>query len=280
MKAISYWCVAILFTTAIFFSCKKESKQDIPNSTVYDSISVAEIYHLDNDSTKPSCSLRIKYIYPTQCENADILAKIQGELNYALFEDEKYEKTAPSEAISEYVKDYIEIYKKDIAEQFEKWNESDEVDEYFSYYKTLSTNILFDMSGLLSYQVEIMDYKGGSASSSTFRNVVLNLSTGKRISEQDIFIPDYQSPLNSLLIQKIVEKNNGKTFDELLDLGYLGIEDLSSNGNFYVDNKGITYIFNPLEYSISTLGEIRIFLPYLEIKDLLTQNSPISVLID
>lgn len=269
----------VILVFAMFFSCETNKKSDAPNDIVYDSVSVAKIYHLENDSTKPSCSLKINYIFPVKYSNQEVLNKMQSELNFAFMEDEKYEKLSPADAVDKYIEDYIDNYKQDASEQFPDWAESDDPEDYFSYYKTLSTKVLFDKGGLVSYQITSMDYKGGANSSTSYRNAVINLSTGESIYEKDIYIADYKDVLNPLLIKKIVEQNNVQTPEDLLMYGYWGIEDLTSSNNFSIDDKGITYIFNPGEYSAPTLGEIRVFLPYNEIKIILKEGSPISGLV-
>ncbi|MDR1882533.1 MAG: DUF3298 and DUF4163 domain-containing protein [Prevotella sp.] len=267
-----------LFTLsfAVFTSCKTEKKMNASNEITYDSISVARIYHLDNDSTKPSCSLKIKYIFPVKYADSNVLASVQQGLNFTLTEDEKYEGLKPQDAVDKYVEDYIEKYKNDAKEQFPDWEESGDTEDYFSYYKTLDTKVVFDMNGILSYQISSMDYKGGANSSTAYRNIVIDLKTGAILNEQDIFLPEYRKPLNAVLTRKIVEQNKVQKPEDLLELGFWGIEDLTSNENFSVDNKGLTYIFNPGEYSAPSLGEISIFLPYDEIGELLKDNSPIS----
>lgn len=275
MKAIkSSFCLFVM-ALLVLSSCKTEKKTDVPNDVVYDSISVARIYHLDNDSTKPSCSLKINYIFPIKYTDEKVLANMQKELNYAMMEDEKYEDLKPAAAVDKYIEDYIENYKNDAKEQFPDWQDSHDTEDYFSYYKTLNTKILFDMGGITSYQISSMDYKGGANSSTAYRNIVLDLQTGNTVKEQDIFRSEYKKLLNDMLIRKIVNQNKVQKPEDLLEFGYWGIEDLTSNNNFSVDSTGLTYIFNPGEYSAPSLGEIRVFLPYNEIQDMLNINSPI-----
>lgn len=268
-------CVTLIIT-CLLFSCKKPGGNAEPNNIVFDSVNVSKVYHLDNDSTKPSCSLKIQYIFPVEYKNKDVLNKIQGELNVALMEDETYQLLSPSDAVKKYAEDYITNYKQEAETQFGNWEESDESEDYFSYYKTIKTNIVFDKADLLSYQVVSMDYKGGASSSTIYRNIVLDLTTGNQLTEKDIFIDDYSKSLNQLLSHEIIKQNGVKSAEDLLELGFWGIEDLTSNNNFSVDEKGLTYIINQGEYSAPSLGEIRIFFPYSEILDLLKENSPIS----
>lgn len=279
MKIILTSISLFVLSFAVFISCKTEKKINTPNAISYDSISVSRIYHLDNDSTKPSCSLKITYIFPVKFADEKILATVQKELNFALMEDEKYEPMKPQDAINKYVEDYVEKYKTDAKEQFPDWQESGDTEDYFSYYKTLDTKVIFDMDDILSYQISSMDYKGGANSSTAYRNIVIDLKTGNILSEQDIFLPEYRKLLNAILIRKIVAQNKVQKPEDLLEFGYWGIEDLTSNENFLVDNNGLTYIFNPGEYSAPSLGEIRVSLPYNEIRDLLRDNSPISIFV-
>lgn len=278
MKAIITRLGLFFLVTFIWFSCNTDKRSNTPNEITYDSISVSRIYHLENDSTKPSCSLRINYIYPVSYADSAVLTKVQRELNYVLLEDEGYEQLKPADAVNKFITDYIENYKREAKEQFPDWEKSGDTEDYFSFYKTLDSKVLFDMGGLLSYQVSSMDYKGGANSSTLYRNVVIDLETGKRVTENDIFIADYKKMLNAQLIRKILDQNKVMKPEDLLEFGYWGIEDLTSNNNFYVDTKGITYILNPGEYSAPSLGEIRIFLTYPEVDQILKNDSPISYL--
>ena len=278
MKATFYYISLSALILMLAYSCKTEKKSNTPNDIVYDSISIAKIYHLENDSTRPSCSLKIDYLYPTEYSDKQILTKIQQILNLVAMEDEKYEQLPPVDAINEYVEDYINNYKREAKEQFPNWKASGDSEDYYSYYKTLDSKILFDMGGLLSYQVSSMDYKGGANSSTAFRNVVIDLKTGEMITEQDIFMSDYKSELNSMIIKNIIEQNKVQKAEDLIEFGYWGIEDLTSNSNFSVDDRGLTYVFNPGEYSAPSLGAINIFLTYEEIINILKSESPISIL--
>jgi hypothetical protein len=233
---------------------------------------------MDNDSTKPSCTVKIKYIFPVKYADAGILSKIQRELNYAISEDESYEALSPDSAVEKYAEDYIKSYIDEAKVQFPDWAESDETEDYYSFYKSIESKILYDKSKLLSYQVSTMDYKGGANSSTLYKNVVIDLRTGNVITEQDIFIPDYKEVLNTMLTNKIVEQNNVQKAEELLEFGYWGIEDINSNNNFYLDDSGLIYIFNQGEYSAPSLGKIQVFFSFAELSAILKPDSPISFL--
>lgn len=277
MKSIFTRIILSGILLGTFFSCETK-KADSPNEVTYDSLSVSRIYHMDNDSTKPSCTVKVKYIFPVKYSDAGVLSKIQRELNYAILEDESYEALSPDSAVEKYASDYIKNYIDEAKVQFPDWAESDETEDYFSFYRSIDSKVLYDRNKLLSYQVSTMDYKGGANSSTLYKNVVLDLKTGNVVTEQDIFIPDYKKVLNAMLTSKIVEQNNVKTAEELLEFGYWGIEDITSNNNFYLDDKGLTYIFNQGEYSAPSLGKIQVPFSFEELSAILKPDSPISFL--
>lgn len=276
MKIIFTRIGLLFFVFALFFACKTDKQNnDAPNDIVYDTISISKVYHIDDDTIKPSCSLDINYIYPMEYSDQEILKSIQRELNFVLMEDEKYEKLAPKEAVDKYIEDYIANYKREVEEQYPEWEKSGEAGDYFSYRKTLVSSVVFDNAGILSCQVVSTDDKGGANSSKFSRNVVFDLETGNAIQEKDIFLPGYKDILNTLIVRSIMTQNKVADVEDLVAYGYIGVEDLTSNNNFSVDDKGITYIFNPGDYSIFTL-DIEVFLPYAEIKPILKEDSPIS----
>lgn len=278
MKRILYKFVILVgVMLGLMTSCDGNTSGEV-NDITFDSISIAQTYHLDGDQTKPSCSLKVTFLFPTVYANADVLAKLQQELNYVFFEDEAYQNLTPAAAVEQYAKDYIENYKADAKVQFQDWEESGADQEYFSYYKTLEGSIVFNKSNIITYQIMSMDYKGGANSATAYRNITFDLATGNELDEKDIFIADYKKPLTEILFNKIAKKFNAKTSDELYDLGFWGIEDLEPNNNFLVDEKGITYIINQGDGTAPKLGETRIEISYSEILDLLKEDSPIAAL--
>lgn len=259
-------------------SCQNSGKSvGASNNLAFDTVSIVDVYHLDNDSTKPSCSLKINYITPSVYSDTAVLAKIQSELNNVAFESNDYEHISPADAAKKYTADYIESYKSDVKRMFADWQESGETEDYFSYYKTIDSEVLYDLSGILSYQVKSMDYKGGANSYTEYRNVVFDLKTGERLHEKDIFVAEYKKILDPLLLQKLYDQNKVNTVEELYEIGYSRIEDFTSNDNFWINEKGITYIFSQGDYSTPSIGEIKVFFAYGEIKHILKDESPISI---
>lgn len=270
--------LSFIALVTLLASCGGKNQDLTSNEIAFDTISINKVYHLENDSTKPSCSLKVKYIVPIKYADTLILGKIQSELNTSFFGDAIYSPIRPKDAVDKYISDYIEAYKNDAQTLFSNWDESDESDDYFSYYKTLESDITYNKSDILSYQIKSIEYKGGANAYTGYKNIVIDLKTGLPVNEDNLFVSGYKGTLDEMLLLKLMQQNKAKSKDDLFELGYSRIEDFTSNNNFLVDDKGITYIFSQGEYSIPTLGEIKIQIPYEELSLILKENSPISKL--
>lgn len=267
--------VGVLVTVGLS-ACHKSEQKNNTNSLAFDSLKLIKVYHLDNDSTKPSCNLKINFVFPVKGLSEKELAKVKANFISTVF-DQAYADSLPGVAAQSYARDYVRTYKEDAKLFYDDVNESEEPQNYFSYYETLSNHILYNKHNLLSYQVEQLNYKGGTNSFTSFHNYVIDLKTGEFLSEDAIFNPGYERSLNPMFINKLLQMNNAKDISELEDLGYFGIDEIAPNSNFFVDDSGITYIFNKGE--ALSLGEIRIRFSYKELESLLKPNSPLHPLL-
>jgi len=281
MKYITLSWVILL--TAIIISsssCTEKRKVISENDIRFDTISITNVYHLNNDSTQPSCNLKIKLIYPIAFNNKDILPKLQ-QVFLTSFLNSEYGNMSPKEALDKYNEQYVNNYKEDAKIYFEEKEKDSSVDfdNYFSYYENIYNDVTFNKANILSFQVIQSNYKAGANSYEQYNNYVVDLTSGKVINEEDIFRPGYEGVLNTIFKDKLKIINKIQNISDLSDLGYFGVEEISPNNNFLVDENQIIYIFNKGEYSLLQLDEIRIVLPYNEISALLKEESPISVFI-
>ena len=82
-----------------------------------------------------------------------------------------------------------------------------------------------------------------------------------------------------LLVEHIAKQNNVENTKDLENIGFFSIEEIFPNGNFFVDDKGITYTFNEYEIAAYVVGATHVLLPFEELQYLLKQESPIAKLI-
>lgn len=280
MRAIVIGLSAIMSALILMLVTSCEKKQEIKDNDIkFDTISVAKFYHLNNDSTLPSCNIGIILLYPKEYSNEKVLPELQRFVISAMFDD-SYSQMPVNEVIDKYIKGYINNYTEDAKRYLDErlYSNMEAKDRYFSYYEELSNSVLFNSADILVMQFMQSSKKGNNSTFRQFSNYVFDLATGKVLKEADIFKDGYEVVLNRAFKDKLFAANRVDNIHDLEDLGYFGIEEIAPNNNFSVDKEGITYIFNKGEYSVLQSDEIRIFIPYNEILNLLKEQSPISVL--
>jgi len=225
----------------------------------------------------------LEFIYPVSYQDKNILDTIQ-KIFLSYFFGQHYQEVPPTEAVEKYTTNYIENYKEDARIFFKEKvldrSEDASRDNYFSYFETISNNIKYNKADILCFQVIQTNYKGGQNSYKQVHNYTINLVNGKLLTEEDIFVSGYEKVFNTIFKDRLKAENKVTTIHDLEDLGYFGIEEMAPNGNFTIDDKGITYIFNKNEYSVLQLDEIVIFIPYNEIELILKDDSPIAIIFE
>ena len=96
------------------------------------------------------------------------------------------------------------------------------------------------------------------------------------LTEEDIFIGNYQDELSRLLVKHIAKQNKVEDPKELENIGYFSVDEISPNGNFLIDDRGITYTFNEYEIAAYVIGVTNVFLPFEELQSLIRADGPLS----
>ena len=272
--------LVLLLLSLLVTGCNIGGKTSTENPITYDSISVEKVYHLLDNPDNPNCNLEIKFVFPVKYENEEILSNLQTEFVSSYFGD-TYEQLSPEEAVQEYTEDYLASY-KDLEEDFKSEiakSDDSPVGAWFSYYEMSSNQIVYNSKGIISYTVSFENYTGGAHGAHSYNNHVLDLNTGKAIVEEDIFNEGYQDTLAQLLVNQIAKQNDVTDIKELENIGFFSVDEIFPNGNFLVDDTGITYSFNEYEIAAYVVGTTNVYLPYEEIRFLLKEESPISHII-
>ena len=270
--------LVVLFLISVFVSgCNIGTKKTTDNDVTFDSISVDKTYHLLENPENPNCNLQINFTYPAKYDNKDILKKIQQQFVYSYFGD-GYENLSPEEATAKYTEDYLNNY-KDLEDEYKaEVAKADEtpVGAWFSYFEMSSDDVADNKNDILSYTVNFENYTGGAHGAHSFTNHVIDMKTGNLIKEDDIFIEGFQEDLAQILIDRIAKQNTVENPKELENIGFFSIDEIFPNGNFLIDDNGITYTFNEYEIAAYVVGATNVHLPYEEIQYLLKKESPIA----
>ncbi len=97
------------------------------------------------------------------------------------------------------------------------------------------------------------------------------MKTGNLIKEDDIFIEGFQEDLAQILIDRIAKQNTVE-IQRTGEYRFFSIDEIFPNGNFLIDDNGITYTFNEYEIAAYVVGATNVHLPYEEIQYLLKKK--------
>lgn len=296
MKRITTYITVATLLYLLSIGCNQPGKSMFTkdNQVIFDTLLIEKKHFLRNDTSNPFCELNVEFIYPIESSKVD-LKRLQQLFIRATF-GRNYNGFSPEEAITQYANNFVKNYEKD-AEIFDEDlldlgnhpnlipQNMDEIheqelgtDEFYSYHETLTNKVHFNKSNLLSFQVNQLNNKGGSARYSSHSNYVIDLKTVDLLSENDIFSPGYDVALQQLFANNLLQQNEVKSISDLEDLGYFGIQEIIPNRNFLIDDEGITYIFNKGEYSAYPLSAPVVFIPFNDLKMLLRNNTVVSKL--
>lgn len=273
--------MALFFLGMFMTSCNPHTKQTAQNDIQFDSVRVDRSYHLLDNPDNPNCSLQLDFTYPARFSNEEILKKVQKNFVLSYF-GENYENLSPEKAVAQYTEDYLNNYKELETDFKAELTRKDDqpVEAWFSYFEMSSNEIVYNQNDILSYTVKFENYTGGAHGSHTYSNHVINLKTGNAITEEDIFVENFQDSLAQILVDHIARQNKVENPKDLENIGFFSVEEIFPNGNFRLDENGITYTFNEYEIAAYVIRETNVFVPYADIRYLLKKESPIMGIID
>ena len=285
--------LTLLLLVRMLSACHSEGKEIEENAIRFESVVVEKTYPVENkkDTTTEERVLKIHFTYPTEYANRGVLEAVQQQFVRSMLGD-TYAQLPIKEAVNKYVEDYgLHLKDKDVSD-FEQDTEDrtaviDFEGEEFDTsdrpslpeYELLNDSILFNQKDVLCYSV-YREYNAGTPSPvRTYTNWVIDLKTGNRVTESEIFNEDYKDDLAKIIVDAIALYNNVDKVADLENIGFYNINEIYPNRNFYVDDIGITYTFNESDIAAGALGATSVRIPYEKVRHLMRHDSPIAHLV-
>jgi hypothetical protein len=253
-----------------------QTRNTIENEITYATINVEENYPLLDNPDNPKYELKLSFTYPVTCKDEEALKKIQP-LFLSSFFDEIYENYTPEEAVKQYVESKQQDYKtleNEFKEEMEKPDKASLI--RFFRHEMASNKVTFDKEGFISFSIYVEDYAGGAHAAHTLTNHVIDIKRGTFLTEDDLFVEDFKDKMAEILVKNIMAENNLDDPKKIEEIGLFDINKIVPNGNFLIDDDGITYSFNEYEIAAYSAGTIDVHIAYDEIKDLLRKGNPIK----
>ena len=156
-------------------------------------------------------------------------------------------------------------------------NEADESSELTLKYAT-STRItpIYNKRGVVTFERVDVVKKNDKVTSITHRYYSFDVKNQCFIDLSRLFRDDAIADVCQLLKQQSLNQNNVTGNEQLNDLGYFNVENITVTGNFYFDDKGVTWSYLPNELAVEAVGEPKITVSYDDLKDYLCDESIIE----
>lgn len=266
----------ILSTLIILFlvSCKQKTVKTIEKKTTHK-------YFLASDTTKGALNVDISVEIPVCFDNETILDSVRNEVIRNLFGNSYV--SLPNKLI-------VERFSADLSKEYKQTNSSilEQMDDSTTFYSFNNEHFLEGFSllndkNIYSYGISRYVFMGGAHGLSTLTYINFDMKTGRKITEDDLFSTGFVSKLSEIIKARIIEQSTeDKDIKPILNLESTDywIEAIKPNGNFYITDESINYVFNPYEIAPYYMGQTEVIIPFIRLSGLLKANSVISQIVN
>lgn len=265
MKNIGFQGYALLLVVFFmsFFGCKNAKNDHKMRLLSFDTLYTYNNIDVYTHPDAPQMKVTVEYIFPNNDE------EILNTFNEKMFGAKGVVGNA-GKALNNYVA-FLESYYRNNADSTEAVHLPEEL-----LAKTfhLCNEIAYQDTMFVSGRIDKILYEGGIHPSNEITLFTIDRHTGKTLNERDLFVNGYQESLSKLLVTALQEKYRKENPEDLEPEGFFNTEEISSNGNFMLDDKGILYCFNEYEIATYALGAIFIRIDYATLSPILSPDSP------
>jgi len=265
-----------LLATLLFFSCTQKTIKTEEKDFV-------KKFYLSNDTAKGALNVDIEVEIPIAFTNKVVLKLIRSNIILNLFGEEYISHSNDS---------IVQLFTKDLVTDYKENNEPllsqmDSANVYsFNNEHVVSGFSLLSDKKIYVYGIERFVYMGGAHGLETRNYYNYDLKTGKALTENDLFNSNYEAELSEIIKKRIVEESKEmketKETEPILDLEDTDFwsDSIKPNGNFYITDESINYVFNPYEIAPYYMGQTEVSIPFNRLKNILKTNSIITYLVE
>ena len=246
-----------------------ELKENYDNSVKFKSYALNDKYHIRNKKDLPFISVDLNYLHiDSDVPDGSVMYQVMGILEKQFFGDYA-QFNNPQKNVTNKRNDAFHDYKNYIEKAYK--NDPDKRDVYI-WKMSYSADVIYNENNLLTTMVHVEEDIGGVAGFGGLSYSVIDVTTGKKIIPEDIFVSSFDVILNAKLIEKVKVWHDYESTDEMIKAGF-EMELIVPNENIYLDHSGLGFYYNA--YEIFEL-ETRAYFTFDEIKNILKPDSPIS----
>lgn len=267
---ITVFCLCSILAACNSKQASNEGSNVATDSVYTDRTLIELSYQIPGDTGK-RCDVKISLDYPTAYKSESDLARLNSLLASLIFGTEYSQYTSLKEATDTVAQHTLNEMKDGLTTLCNEIKLSSEI----TFTTLTQIAPVYNNNDFLSYNINSYSYEGGAHGMSSSLYYVIYLPTMNRITLNDVIAPEYIDDINQILIDTLVKNLELKNKDALIDVGYFDPEGITATENFYINDKGVTWVYNPYEIGCYALGETAITLSYDDISYYVPENSPL-----
>lgn len=258
------------------FGCKQQVKTDVSATVSFDTLSIDTISPLFAYEKEPACHFSLSMEYPTAAASEEMLHVIDEFIVGLYFKDD-YIGLSCQTAARKYCDNYLSAYKEEGKDVLDAYGKNIlEAIPWMSYEEISTGRVLYCNHGFLSYAVTFYSYRGGAHGNSSVSNKVLNLSTYCPLYLSDLFSSNGCLEVAAILRNTLAKNYGCASVAELAETEqFFSPEEIDLTENFFIDDKGITWEYNPYEIAPYSMGLISVTLSWAQVLPFLLEDSPL-----
>lgn len=285
MKKIIFSLTLLLMVLA---SCQYKGGAGSGSAVLsFDSLVIDSTVRLNPNSEQPNGHLSLHLIYAKPQSNSDSAAKAANLLNDSLLRSglllpDFAESVTPPQTHTEAPSVYMMKGAHQFAEGFFKMYLADYKDLYrddqesapsYNRSYTVFTHAEQGADSIVNYLADTYFYSGGAHGQAATWARNFNARTGAIVHLTDVLRPGYERPLTSMIVAKLARQFKVRNLKQLQDsLTIFAWTDPYIPDNYIINEKGITFIYNPDEIAAHVMGEIRVTFSNKQLSKLLRKK--------
>lgn len=136
--------------------------------------------------------------------------------------------------------------------------------------------VIYNDNDVITFCREESIDKNGQLTSTSHHYTSFDLKEMKKITLSDLFRDDCLDKVTAQLKTKLMDDKGASNDDELNEMGYFNLPNLSVTSNFFFTSKGVTWSYDPSVIAVASVGEPTINIDYDDLQDYLSDNSIIK----
>lgn len=128
-----------------------------------------------------------------------------------------------------------------------------------------NANLTYNNHGIVSMHKVIMTGIGDDETVTEGSYLNYDIAHEKVIDNTALFGEENLDVIVSLIREQLMRNNDARTEQQLIDLGFFNLDNISLSNNFTFTSNGIMWVYRPLEVGCYALGDVSVELPFSDL---------------